>query len=120
MKKLIWSMLLASSVALAGPPPGHPTVEAVADAMQLPRNPNLDHLPNTATVVQAIPSNDYVYVEVKNAEGQFWLAAPATALEPGQPVRFSNGTLMQDFYSKRHNRTFDAVWFVSRVEAIAE
>ncbi len=120
MKKIIVTMLLVSATAVAAPPAGHPTVEEAADTMQLPRNPNLDHLPNSATVLQAIPSNDYVYVEVENADGQFWLAAPATELAPGQAVRFSNGTLMQNFYSKRHNRTFEAVWFVSRVEPIAE
>lgn len=120
MKRFLFVPLLLATGAVAAPPPGHPTVEQAAETMQLPRNPNLDHLPNRATVLQSIPSNDYVYIEVKNEEGRFWLAAPAEELKPGERIRFSNGTLMQNFYSKKHKRTFDAVWFVSRVEVINE
>ena len=118
MKNLLIIMLLIASSAVAAPPPGHPSVEQAARAMSLPRNPNLDHLPNTATVLQSIQSNDYVYIEVKNDEGQFWLAAPADEFKPGDAIRYSNGTLMQNFYSKKHQRTFDAVWFVSKAEVI--
>ncbi len=120
MKKFFFIMSLFVSAAFAAPPPGHPSVEQAAEAMQLPRNPNLDHLPNRATVLQSIPSNDYVYIEVKNEEGQFWLAAPAEELKQGAQIRYSNGTLMQNFYSKKHQRTFDAVWFVSKVEVISK
>jgi hypothetical protein len=98
----------------------HPTVEQAAETMRLPRNPNLEHLPNRAMVLQSILSNDYVYIEVQNEEGQFWLAAPAEELNKGENIRYSNGTLMHDFYSKKHQRTFDAVWFVSRVEVISK
>jgi hypothetical protein len=114
---LLW---LCSAVAVAAPPPGHPSVEQAAQVMQLPRNPNLDQLPNRATVLQSIPSNDYVYIEVRNEQGQFWLAAPRMVLQVGDKVRFSNGTLMRNFYSKKQQRSFDAVWFVSRVEVMGE
>lgn len=120
MRVIAGSLLLLASSAIALPPPGHPTVEQAAQAMQLPRNPNLDHLPNRATVLQSISSNDYVYIEVQNGDGRFWLAAPSEALQQGDIIRFSNGTLMRDFYSKKQQRTFDAVWFVSRVEVISE
>ncbi len=118
MKSFIFVTLLLSGFAFAAPPQGHPSVEQAAETMSLPRNPNLDHLPNQATVVQSIQSNDYVYIEVKNDGGQLWLAAPAEEYQPGDAVRYSNGTLMQNFYSKKHQRTFDAVWFVSKVEVI--
>ena len=118
MKMFLLAMLLLSGFAVAAPPPGHPSVEQAAEAMSLPRNPNLDHLPNQATVLQSIQSNDYVYIEVKNEGGQFWLAAPAEEFQKGDVIRYSNGTLMQNFYSKKHQRTFDAVWFVSKVEVI--
>jgi hypothetical protein len=119
MKKPFLIMLVTGPV-FAAPLPGHPTVEQAAETMSLPRNSNLDHLPNHAKVLQSIQSNDYVYIEVQNEGGQFWLAAPAEEFQPGDAVRYSNGTLMQDFYSKKHQRTFDAVWFVSKVEVISE
>lgn len=114
---LLW---LCSAAAVAAPPPGHPTVEQAAEVMQLPRNPNLDQLPNRATVLQSIPSNDYVYIEARNGEGQFWLAAPRIELNNGDVIHYSNGTLMRNFYSKKQQRSFDAVWFVSRVEVTDE
>ncbi len=120
MKSFIFVTLLLSGFAVAAPPPGHPTVEQAAETMQLPRNPDLDHLPNRATVLQSILSNDYVYIEVLNEGGQFWLAAPADEFQKGDAIRYSNGTLMQNFFSKKHQRTFDAVWFVSKVEVINE
>lgn len=118
MIKIILPLILFSAPVLAAPPPGHPSVAQAAETMRLPRNPNLDQLPNRATVVQSIRSNEYVYIEVKNEGGQFWLAAPAEEYQPGDAVRYSNGTLMQNFYSKKHQRSFDAVWFVSKVEGI--
>ena len=118
MKRLMLMMLWLAGSAVAAPPPGHPTVEQAAQAMSLPRNPNLDHLPNRATVIQSIQSNEYVYIEVRNKGGQFWLAAPAGEFSPGDAIRYSNGTLMQNFFSKKHQRTFDAVWFVSKAEVI--
>ena len=120
MKKILFMMLLMTGAVVAAPPPGHPTVAQAAETMSLPRNPNLDHLPNRAKVLQSIQSNDYVYIEVTNEKGQFWLAAPAEELKAGDKIRYSNGTLMQNFYSKKHQRTFDAVWFVSKVEVINE
>ena len=120
MIKIILPFMLFTVVAFAAPPTGHPSVEQAAETMRLPRNPNLDHLPNRATVLQSIRSNEYVYIEVKNEGGQFWLAAPAEKFNQGDTVRYSNGTLMQNFYSKKHQRTFDAVWFVSKVEVINE
>lgn len=115
---MLFTMWLLTGVAVAAPPAGHPTVEQAAETMHLPRNPNLDHLPNRAQVLQSILSNDYVYIEVKNEEGQFWLAAPAEELNQGDDIRYSNGTLMRNFYSKKQQRNFEAVWFVSRVEVI--
>ncbi len=102
MKRLLLLMLLLAGSAVAAAPPGHPTVEQAAESMSLPRNPNLDHLPNRATVLQSIQSNEYVYIEVKNDGGEFWLAAPAGEFTQGDAIRYSNGTLMRNFFSKKH------------------
>ncbi|HEY0720192.1 MAG TPA: hypothetical protein VGE50_02950 [Gammaproteobacteria bacterium] len=107
-----------SATVLAAPPAGHPTVEQAGQALKLP--PTDAELNNEGKVLQTISSNEYVYIEVSSAGRKRWLAAPATELKSGDTIRFPNGTLMSNFYSKRLQRNFDEVLFVGRIKTIAK
>lgn len=104
--------------ALAAPPASHPTVEQAGQALKLP--PTEAELTHLGKVVQTIPSNEYVYIEVTGEGRKRWLAAPATPLKAGDSIRYPNGTVMSNFYSKRLQRTFEEVLFVGRIKVVAE
>lgn len=114
MRYLILSMLfLAASPAIAEPPPGHPSIEEAQKALEVSPDEPLVH---KGQVLQTIASNDYVYIEVSTEEGgKRWLAAPLTDVGNQAWIRYSDGSVMRDFYSRKHDRTFDEVMFVDRV-----
>lgn len=108
---------LAAVPLYAAPPVGHPSTGQAARTLQLPQG---DALPYQGKVLQAINSNDYTYIEIASEEGQRWLAAPRVTLKKGAIIRFGEGTLMRDFYSKKLKRTFAAVLFVSIVTPVGK
>jgi len=109
-------LLLAGSLAAyAATPPGHPS-PADAYGMMQPRSSAPGAMPvNTGQVVSAIHANEYTYVEVSNGDGTRWIAGPRTSLSQGDIVRFDDGVIMKEFYSKLLGRTFPTVMFVSGV-----
>ncbi|HEY0635147.1 MAG TPA: hypothetical protein VGE00_07190 [Gammaproteobacteria bacterium] len=108
-----------SASALAAPPTGHPSVEQAGQALKLP--PSEAELHHQGKVVQTIPSNEYVYIEVQDGAGhKRWLAAPATELQVGDTIRYPEGTVMSNFYSKRLKRGFDEVVFVGRIKVLGQ
>ncbi len=108
---VVWGL---SASGLAAPPAGHPSVEQAGQALKLP--PSEAELNHQGKVLQTIPSNEYVYIEVTSEGRNRWLAAPATELKVGDSIRFPDGTVMTNFYSKRLNRTFEEVLFVGRIK----
>jgi len=56
----------------------------------------------------------YTYVEVETANDKVWAAVPNTSVNIGDEVSFSNGTQMQNFYSKSLQRDFPIIYFVAR------
>ena len=113
---LLSLLLLPGLPAGAAPPPGHPSVEQAGQALGLPTAP--DALPLEATVLEAIDSNSYTYLRVRQGDRESWLAAPRLAAAPGATLRFAPGRTLTDFYSKKLKRTFAAVTFVPRAEVI--
>jgi len=103
---------LAATVAVAAPPSGHPSP---AEAMKLMQKEPVE-LSRTGKVLSHIDSNEYTYVEVSEKGNTLWLAAPRTALKDGDTVRYPDGVVMRDFYSKLLQRSFPAVMFVENVE----
>ncbi|HJW27511.1 MAG TPA: hypothetical protein VJ576_21645 [Rhodocyclaceae bacterium] len=103
---------LAATAAVAAPPSGHPSP---AQAMQMMQKEPVE-LTRTGKVLSHIDSNEYTYVEVSEKGNTLWLAAPRTELKDGDTVRFPDGVVMRDFYSKLLQRTFPAVMFVESVE----
>lgn len=110
--------LLACSAALAAPPPGHPS-PAQAREMLLPERPSPpSELPNEGRVVSATDANDFTYIEVERGGKREWIAAPRMALTPGSTIRYEEGSVMTDFYSKLLKRTFPRLMFVGEVAVI--
>lgn len=71
-------------------------------------------------VVSSINTDMYVYVEVAQDGKNVWIAGPMVALKPGNLVRYDDGAMMTNFYSKQLQRTFPSVMFVQRVVVTAE
>lgn len=70
------------------------------------------------TVLQAIPASGYVYLEVESEGTSAWLAGPAMAVEKGDMVAWSGGSVMENFASSSLGRTFERILFVDRVEVV--
>jgi hypothetical protein len=117
--------LIALSVALtphtfAAPPPGHPGAREAVEMLGVPVSPDVSAsaLPHVGTVRTARDSNAFTFIEVEieigDGRGTRWIAAPLMQIAPGDKIRFDDGRLMRNFYSRKHQITFDAITFVGR------
>tara|TARA_R110002073_G_scaffold301404_5_gene468835 strand:+ start:182 stop:463 length:282 start_codon:yes stop_codon:yes gene_type:complete len=64
-------------------------------------------------VVSTINTTGYTYMELKNGDKRFWIAAPTTQVKVGDHIRFVESMVMNNFSSKTLNRTFNRIIFVS-------
>jgi hypothetical protein len=71
--------------------------------------------PHSGTVINAMNSAGYSYIQVEENGAQVWLAVPETHIEPGQSIRWDGGAPMRNFTSQSLNRSFDEIFFVSAV-----
>ena len=123
MNNQVFALLLLAIVAVApmksfaAPPPGHPSVDDAAKMLKIPQQQEFRY---KGEVLEAIPSNSYTYIQVKILKKTLWLAAPKLALRKGQFIRFPAGTMMRNFYSRRLQRTFPMVMFISAVDVLPE
>ena len=105
------SILLA--LILSGP--------ALAAEPAKPANPHGDMgmsgpaLTQSGKVVSTIDVPTYTYVEVSQGKQTLWLAALTTSVKKGDTVRFDEGMVMENFYSKGLKRTFPKIVFVSNL-----
>lgn len=116
-----WSLLLAmlaSIHAMAAPPPGHPSPEQARDMLMPDKPPAAAELPNQGKVVSSIDANDFTYIEVDRGGRTEWIAAPRMALKAGSTIRYEDGSVMTDFYSKLLKRNFPSVMFVGHVAVV--
>jgi hypothetical protein len=89
-------------------PAGHPPIEQNAPTAAI----------HTGTVLETIPASNYVYIHVNGDAGDQWLAAPAKELKNGEIIRWAEGMLMANFFSKTLNKTFEKVYFIGGVEVV--
>ena len=115
---LLGLALGAGALALAAPPPGHPTPAQARD-MLLPDQPSRKDLSNEGRVVSTLDANEFTYIEVSRAGAVEWLAAPLVAIKPGSTIRFEDGSVMSNFHSKLLQRTFSSIRFVGVVRVTA-
>ncbi|WP_207063250.1 hypothetical protein [Motiliproteus sp. SC1-56] len=58
----------------------------------------------------------YTYILADTAQGQRWVAVPATQISEGQRFRWGQAAVMTNFTSKSLNKTFDQILFASQVQ----
>lgn len=113
---LILSLTIgANTLAQAAPPPGHPSAEQ-AIGILIPSKPDAKDLNQAGEVVSTQDANEFTYVEVKRPDAVEWIAVPLMKLKPGSVIRYEEGIVMADFYSKLLKRTFASVRFVGQIE----
>jgi hypothetical protein len=121
MKRLLPLCLAAlATAALAAPPPGHPSPAQAMDILMPDKPPAPSELPNQGKVVSSVDANEFTYIEVDRAGAVEWIAAPKMAVKPGSTIRYEEGSVMNDFYSKLLKRTFSSVMFVGQVAVTGE
>ena len=116
MKRLLPLLAaLAVTCAVAAPPPGHPSPAEAMDLLMPKKVPTAAELPNQGKVLGSIDANDFTYIEVERAGASEWIAAPKMAIKVGSTIRYEDGSMMTNFYSKLLQRTFPRVLFVGNV-----
>lgn len=68
--------------------------------------------PHIAKVVEKIPSNNYLYLQVSENKETYWIAVPAMNIDIDETIYFSKYMVMKDFKSDNIDRTFDNILFV--------
>lgn len=79
-----------------------------------------DALPNSGTVTEVHPAGSYTYLQVEKDGIATWMAIPRRDVPVGARVRYSDGPLMVDFFSRSLNRNFEKVMFLQGVEVVGE
>ena len=74
----------------------------------------------TVTVKEVEQVAGYTYLFVKSKGPDFWVAVPTMDARPGETYHYQGGMLMEDFYSKELDRTFDKVLFLDGFEGIQD
>lgn len=72
---------------------------------------------HTAVVQEVIQASSYTYLKVKEAESDYWIAITKRQIEPGTTISFADALEMNNFESKDLQRTFETIYFVSRIVA---
>jgi hypothetical protein len=102
-------------------PEGHPAVNETGTGplTTLPDGRPLNSLPAPppgvdigpavrGSVAETVDTKEYTYVRVKTAQGEEWTAIPRTpTLAVGDEVVIGQSVVMEKFYSKSLNKTFD-------------
>jgi hypothetical protein len=71
----------------------------------------------TVKVKEVEQVGSYTYLLVKAKGPEYWVAVPSMEASPGETYKYQGGMLMQDFYSKELDRTFDKVVFLEAIFA---
>lgn len=86
-----------------------------ADAMRRLENANAkSSLPRNGKALSSLDAGIYTYIELTENGNTIWIAAPTIKVKEGDIIRFSDGAVMSNYYSKSLNRTFESVIFVGK------
>lgn len=113
LNRVFPEILFAGKAAVEG---AHPTVAEAEEMLDI--QAAAGQLGNEGKVVSTIPSNAYTYVEVDIGGQTEWLAVPRTELKNGATIRYGEGAVMTNFYSKKLDREFPKVLFLGGVQVI--
>lgn len=117
-RRLLAALLCGTLVtfcAQAEPPPGHPTPQQAREMLMPENPPSADDLPYAGKVLSTLDANQFTYIEVLRDGNAEWIAAPLQALKPGSSIRYEDGSVMTNFYSKLLKRTFPSIRFVGAI-----
>ena len=74
-------------------------------------------LPHGGVVEESVHSGIYTYIRVTTPEGkEEWIATSHAEHAPGVFIRYSNGVMMQNFFSRSLQREFPLIRFVSNTQ----
>lgn len=65
----------------------------------------------TGKVAETMDAAGYTYLLVENQMGKQWVAIPESEVTAGQDVTYVQGMVMNQFYSKSLDRTFESIIF---------
>lgn len=71
-------------------------------------------LSRNGKVLSSIDAGIYTYIELTENGKTIWIAAPTIKVKKGDTIRFSEGAIMTNYFSKNLNRTFESVIFVGK------
>ena len=111
MMKTIFALLAVlavTPVAIAEPQPNAPARQPAAASQFI----------NKGKVLDVIDASIYTYIQVTADKAPVWLAASKTTVAKGANIRYPNGAVMNNFYSKSLNRTFDTIIFLDKIEVV--
>lgn len=69
----------------------------------------------TVKVKEVEQVGTYTYLLVKEKGPEYWIAVSSIVAIPGETYHYQGGLLMQNFYSKDLDRTFDKVLFLDNI-----
>ena len=75
---------------------------------------------HTAKVIETLNSGGYSYIQVKEADENYWIAMTQRSLKVGENISFNEQGWMHKFHSKTLDRTFDKILFASDTTEKAE
>lgn len=100
-------------------PAGHPGANTQSGAPSAPAPLLKKELaPGAGTVIKAMHSGGYTYMEVDVSGKPTWIAATAMKVKTGQKVQWQDGAVMKNFSSNSLHRTFDEIVFVSNASMV--
>lgn len=105
-------LALVSMSALSEPPPGHPSSSQAMEILMSGSPTRSEELPHQGEVLSAINANQFTYLEIQEESSVQWIAVPLMAVTPGSSIRYGNGRVMTNFYSRLLQRNFPRITFV--------
>jgi hypothetical protein len=102
----------------SGPLSGANPAHIASDLLMPLKAPPPSELPNRGTVLSLIATDGYAYIEVREATGSRWLAAPLVPMATGDTIAYSDGAVVADFYSKSLKRNFQNLLFADHVVVV--
>ncbi|MBP6312308.1 MAG: hypothetical protein WAR83_10765 [Flavobacteriales bacterium] len=96
-----------SGTGVFSDPSGQPQANAV--------DPAIEKDLHTVVALEALPTEKYVYVRVKEGEDEFWIAATLQDINIGRSYFYRGGLLKTNFESKEYKRTFDELYLISQL-----
>ncbi len=94
-------------------PQGHPPV---VDGSPGAPAPQMTNWRATGKVIETIDAGGYTYVLVDTGSEKIWAAAPSFQVKVGDEASIPEGAVMNNYFSKTLQRTFDSVLFVGMVQ----